>query len=97
VNGLQIAEMPLLPFTICTPRQAAALRMGLYREGRPQLTFLKLIRDVIHLRGQVIAVALVVACGIAAFVAMRSVYYSLLVSQDTYYFRSRNPERVARW
>jgi putative ABC transport system permease protein len=49
----------------------------------------KLIRDLFHLRGQVVAVALVVACGIAAFVAMRSVYYSLLGSQDAYYRQYR--------
>lgn len=49
----------------------------------------KLIRDVIHLRGQVIAVALVVACGIAAFVAMRSTYHSLLDSQAAYYQQYR--------
>ena len=45
----------------------------------------KLIRDVIHLRGQVVAITLVVACGVAAFVAMRSTYNSLLSSQQTYY------------
>ena len=49
----------------------------------------KLIRDLFHLRGQVVAVALVVACGIATFVAMRSVYYSLLGSQDAYYRQYR--------
>ncbi|HMX29832.1 MAG TPA: ABC transporter permease, partial [Blastocatellia bacterium] len=49
----------------------------------------KLIRDVMHLRGQVVAVALVVACGIAAFVAMRSTYYSLLDSQAAYYQQYR--------
>lgn len=49
----------------------------------------KLIIDLFHLRGQVIPVALVVACGIAAFVAMRSVYYSLLSSQDAYYRQYR--------
>jgi len=49
----------------------------------------KLIRDVIHLRGQLMAVALVVACGIAAFVAMRSTYYSLLDSQAAYYAEYR--------
>ncbi|HQR32911.1 MAG TPA: FtsX-like permease family protein [Blastocatellia bacterium] len=49
----------------------------------------KLIRDVIHLRGQVVAVALVVACGIAAFVAMRSTYHSLLDSQAAYYRQYR--------
>jgi putative ABC transport system permease protein len=45
----------------------------------------KLIRDLIHLRGQVIAVALVVACGIAAYVTMRSSYDSLVISRATYY------------
>ena len=45
----------------------------------------KLIRDVIHLRGQVIAITLVVACGVASFVAMRSTYNSLLTSQQSYY------------
>jgi putative ABC transport system permease protein len=49
----------------------------------------KLIRDVIHLRGQVVAITLVVACGVAAFVAMRSTYNSLLSSQTTYYERYR--------
>src|SRR6266545_4132788 len=49
----------------------------------------KLIRDLFHLRGQVVAVALVAACGIAAFVSMRSVYYSLLSSQDAYYRQYR--------
>jgi hypothetical protein len=37
----------------------------------------KLIREVIHLRGQVVAITLVVACGVASFVAMRSTYNSL--------------------
>lgn len=45
----------------------------------------KLIRDVIHLRGQVIAITLVVACGVASFVAMRSNYDSLLTSRQSYY------------
>ena len=49
----------------------------------------KLIRDVIHLRGQVVAITLVIACGVAAFVAMRSTYNSLLRSQQTYYERYR--------
>jgi putative ABC transport system permease protein len=55
----------------------------------------KLIRDLFHLRGQVVAVALVVACGIAAFVAMRSVYRSLLSSQDAYYRQYRFAEVFA--
>ena len=37
----------------------------------------KLLRDLWHLRGQVIAAALVVACGVAAFVTMRATYESL--------------------
>lgn len=49
----------------------------------------KLIRDVLHMRGQVIAITLVVACGVSAYVTMRSAYASLLVSQQTYYARYR--------
>ncbi|MEW6131227.1 MAG: ABC transporter permease [Acidobacteriota bacterium] len=45
----------------------------------------KLIRDLWHLRGQVIAVALVVACGIATYITMRSAYDSLVISQASYY------------
>ena len=45
----------------------------------------KLFRDLVHLRGQIFAIALVVACGVASFVAMRSTYDSLLASQGEYY------------
>ncbi len=45
----------------------------------------KLFRDFWHLRGQIIATALVVACGIASFVSMRSTYDSLLKTQQNYY------------
>src|SRR5512140_2982394 len=45
----------------------------------------KLFRDLLQLRGQVIAVALVVACGVASYVSMRSVYISLLSTQQSYY------------
>jgi putative ABC transport system permease protein len=44
-----------------------------------------LIRDLMRMRGQVIAMALVVASGIATYVTMRSSYESLLVSQAEYY------------
>ncbi|HVE55623.1 MAG TPA: FtsX-like permease family protein, partial [Pyrinomonadaceae bacterium] len=37
------------------------------------------------MRGQIIATALVVACGIASFVSMRSTYDSLLKTQQNYY------------
>ena len=43
------------------------------------------MRDVLRLRGQVIAVALVVACGIATYVTMRSSYASLVEAQRSYY------------
>ncbi len=49
----------------------------------------KLVRDLWHLRGQVLATALVVACGVASFVAMRSCYDSLISSRDSYYTQYR--------
>ncbi|MFN0085392.1 MAG: ABC transporter permease [Blastocatellia bacterium] len=49
----------------------------------------KLLRDLLHMRGQMIAIALVVSCGIAAFVAMRSNYHSLQASQAAYYAEYR--------
>lgn len=50
---------------------------------------LKLVRDLWHLRGQVFAIALVVACGVASFVAMRSTYDSLIATQNQYYAQYR--------
>lgn len=44
-----------------------------------------LVRDLWHMRGQVVAAALVVACGVASFVAMRGTYLSLLTARDDYY------------
>lgn len=49
----------------------------------------KLTRDLWHLKGQVVAVALVVLCGIAAFVTMRTAYTALLAAQQGYYDRYR--------
>lgn len=45
----------------------------------------KLFRDINHLRGQVIATALVVACGVATYVGMQATYDSLVRSRDAYY------------
>ncbi|HEV2275293.1 MAG TPA: FtsX-like permease family protein [Acidobacteriaceae bacterium] len=45
----------------------------------------KLFRDLLHMRGQAFAIALVIACGVAAFVSMRAMYRSLLRSQTDYY------------
>ncbi len=49
----------------------------------------KLLRDLSRLKGQVITIALVVACGIASFAAMRSTWHSLIDSRDAYYERYR--------
>jgi putative ABC transport system permease protein len=49
----------------------------------------KLVRDLVHLRGQVLAIALVVACGVATVVTTRTAYDSLLISRETYYAQYR--------
>lgn len=42
-------------------------------------------RDLWHLRGPVVAIALVVGCGVASWVALRSMYHHLRAAQATYY------------
>ena len=49
----------------------------------------KLVRDLWHLRGQMVAIALVVACGVAVFVSTRAAYQSLQMSRDAYYAEYR--------
>ncbi|MBN2191600.1 MAG: ABC transporter permease [Polyangiaceae bacterium] len=49
----------------------------------------KLFRNLAELRGQLVTIALVVACGIAAYVCLRSTWDSLLFSRTTYYERYR--------
>jgi len=49
----------------------------------------KLLRDLARHRGQVIAIWLVVACGVATYIAMRSSYRSLLLSREVYYTEYR--------
>lgn len=49
----------------------------------------KLFRDLMSLRGQVITIALVVACGISSYIAMRTAYDSLITSRDEYYEKYR--------
>jgi putative ABC transport system permease protein len=49
----------------------------------------KLFRDLVHLKGQVLTVALVVACGIAGYVAFQSTWHSLEYSKAAYYERYR--------
>jgi putative ABC transport system permease protein len=45
----------------------------------------KLVRDLWHLRGQMAAVAVVVACGVAVIMTTRTSYTSLLRSRAAYY------------
>jgi putative ABC transport system permease protein len=49
----------------------------------------KLVRDLVHARGQLLAVAAVAACAVTAFVALGSTYRSLLASQRLYYAQYR--------
>lgn len=49
----------------------------------------KLLRELWHLRGQMLAVAAVVACGISVFVAMSSVGHSLRMTRASYYSEYR--------
>ncbi len=46
-------------------------------------------RDLWHMRAQAFAAVLVVACGVATFVAMRTTYLSLLKAQQDYYVSYR--------
>ena len=55
-----------------------------------------LLRDLWHLRGQVLAAALVMACGIGMFVATQSTYHSLVVARATYYESYRFADVFAR-
>ena len=45
----------------------------------------KLWRDLWHLRGQLLAAALVAACGVSVLLAIRGTYQSLLLAQTSYY------------
>jgi putative ABC transport system permease protein len=52
----------------------------------------KLLRDVLAIRGQVITIALVVAAGVAVFVASISSFNSLLSARDRFYLETRFPQ-----
>ena len=49
----------------------------------------KVFRELAHMRGQVIAITLVMACGIMVYVSSRHTYIALLESQGSYYTRYR--------
>lgn len=49
----------------------------------------KLLRDLVHMRGQIVAISLVLACGIATYATMRSAFASLETAQADYYSACR--------
>jgi putative ABC transport system permease protein len=49
----------------------------------------KLFRDLWHMRGQVLTLALIVASGIATYVTMRGAYESVEQAQQEHYARYR--------
>ncbi len=49
----------------------------------------KLFRDLVHIRGQAVAIALVIGAGVALYVLMLSTFDSLALTQQTYYTRYR--------
>ena len=56
----------------------------------------KLVRDLARMKGQAITIALVVACGVAAFVSALTTYESLRSSQRAFYETSRFGQVFAR-
>lgn len=55
----------------------------------------KLLRDMARMRGQLLAIVLVVACGVASYVSMLSVHASLSASASQYFGRHRLPHVFA--
>lgn len=56
----------------------------------------KLLRDLVALKSQALAVALVMACGLAMMIMTRSLILSLEVTRDTYYEQHRFAQVFAR-
>ena len=56
---------------------------------KPTALDLKLLRDMWRLRGHLVAVALVAACGVATYVTMRGAYEALVEARDYYYTQYR--------
>ena len=48
----------------------------------------KLVRDLAQMKAQVVTIALVIACGVAALVAALATYHSLRRSQEAFYVES---------
>ena len=52
----------------------------------------KLVRELVSMRWQVLTISLVVAAGVAVFVAAISTFYSLQAAQNRFYDQSRFPD-----
>ena len=76
-----------------SPDHDSLARQPLRQGGRSSLGLRaldrKLFRDLVTMRGQAIAIALVVACGVAAFVMALTAVLSLKRTRDGYYERQR--------
>ena len=55
----------------------------------------KMLRDLLHMKGQALAICLVMACGVAIFVMALSMVDSLQRTLDTYYDHHRFAEVFA--
>ncbi len=49
----------------------------------------KLLRDLLHMKGQMLAIVLLVACGVTTFVGSMTMWRSIMRSQQDYYERYR--------
>lgn len=56
----------------------------------------KLLRDMSQMKGQVFAIAIVIAAGVATFVNSRTILYSLELTRSTFYERYRFADVFAR-
>lgn len=57
--------------------------------GSPSTLTRKLLRDIRGMGGQILTISLVVAAGVASFVALQSTWQALLDSRDRYYYEYR--------
>src|SRR5204862_3960660 len=83
------------------PRASPAAQCHARPGEQPELVMLsnldrKLLRDLNRMKGQVVAVALVMACGLAMLVMARSLIYSLESTRQEYYEAQRFAEVFAR-
>ena len=55
----------------------------------------KLLRNLLSMKGQVVAIVLIIACGVASFVTVITAYRGLKASRDAYYSRYRMADLFA--